>query len=246
MTDIQTKNDVELDDPYLLEGFPGVGLVGKIAVDHVVEKFGMDEYAACDCEGLPDVAVFDEGKSGIKAPVRILVDEETDLLALQSEAPVSPQKTACFADCFTKWLGEIDATPVYLSGLPSKKEEGESPDMYGVSVAGMEERLRELGIQPPSQNGVVSGPTGSLLNKARKTETDAAGLIVESDPQFPDPGASRVLIEEGISPITGVDIDTQELVEHAEEIMEKKKQLAEQMSEAGEESTSAAPVGMYQ
>ena len=37
--------DVALDSPTLIEGFPGVGLVGKIAADHLIDSFEMTHYA---------------------------------------------------------------------------------------------------------------------------------------------------------------------------------------------------------
>ena len=39
------EEDVEFESPTLVEGLPGVGLVGKIAVDHLVETFDMQHYA---------------------------------------------------------------------------------------------------------------------------------------------------------------------------------------------------------
>jgi Uncharacterized protein (ATP-grasp superfamily) len=35
-------DDVSLDRPTLVEGFPGVGLVGKIVVDHLIEYLDID------------------------------------------------------------------------------------------------------------------------------------------------------------------------------------------------------------
>jgi uncharacterized protein len=71
--------------------------------------------------------------------------------------------------------------------------------------------------------------------------------VVESDPQFPDPAAARQLITKGIEPLTGVSIDTKNLVDRAEEIREQKERLAKRMKEAGEaESTQAQPLRMFQ
>ena len=55
-----------------------------------------------------------------------------------------------------------------------------------------------------------------------------------------------MLLLDGIGPIADVSIDTDRLVEQAEEISEARQQLAQRMQEAGEESTSARPMGMYQ
>ncbi|MDY7082196.1 MAG: proteasome assembly chaperone family protein [Halobacteria archaeon] len=246
MSHVKVKQELDLEEPYLVEGLLGVGLVGKIAADHMVEEFDMSYYAACECDGLPDVATFDEGTYDVNSPVRIFADEENDLLVLQSDVPVSPTKADCFAGCLTDWLDEIGATPVYLSGLPVQRDADEIPSVYGVSTDDPK-ILEEHEISTPEQDGVISGPTGALLNEANESDVYALGLITETDPQFPDPAASRVLLKNGIEPITGVKVDTDELVEKAEQITEAKERLAKQMQQAtDDESSRAAPVGMYQ
>jgi len=72
------------------------------------------------------------------------------------------------------------------------------------------------------------------------------GLIVETDAQFPDPEAARVLIREGLEPLTGLSVPTEELVGRAEEIREAKEDLARRLHEGeSEETTQARPLRMY-
>jgi len=241
MAQIRSVDDLELDSPFLVEGLPGVGLVGQIIADHLDETLGMSYHAAVDCESLPQVAVFDEGVHDVQPPVRILADEENDVVVLQSDVPVSPNSEG-FVDCLIDWVDERDVTPLFISGLPARPEG--TPSLFGVSTGGGERLLGE--IEPPEQGGVVSGPTGALLKEADDRGIDAVGLVVETDPKFPDPAAARVVIEQGFEPITGVEVGTDELVEESEQIMEAKEQLAKQMQDAKEESTTATTTGMYQ
>jgi uncharacterized protein len=240
MGQIRSVSELELDSPYLVEGLPGVGLVGQIIADHLEEALGMSYHASVDCEGLPQVSVFDEGIHEVQPPVRLLADEDNDLVVLQSDVPVSP-KAEGFIDCLVGWIEEEDVTPLFVSGLPTRPEG--VPSMFGVST-GDGDRLLE-GVETPQQAGVVSGPTGALLNEAEDRDVDAVGLVVETDPQFPDPAAARVVIEDGIRPIAGIDVKTGELIEKSEDIMETKEQLAKQMQDAKEESTAATTTGMY-
>lgn len=240
MAQIRAVSELDLDSPFLVEGLPGIGLVGQIIVDHLDETLGMSYHATVDCDSLPQVAVFNEGVHDVQPPVRLLADEKNDLVVLQSDVPVSPNAEG-FADCLTEWMVEEDVTPVFTSGLPANPEG--VPSLFGVSTGDAEGLLG--GIEPPEKGGVVSGPTGALLKEASDRDMDAVGLIVETDPQFPDPAAARVVVEDGIAPITGVEVDTSDLVERSEEIMEKKEQLAKKMQEQEEESTTATPTGMY-
>jgi uncharacterized protein len=238
------RGDVELDAPTFVEGLPGVGLVGTITADHLVDTFDMDLYATCHCDGLPEVAVFRNGEATYESPVRIYADADRELLVLRSDVPVSPDSAEAFAACLTDWLDDAGATPLYVSGLPAEKDG--APSLYGVASGDGRTLLDDHAIGPPAQDGVISGPTGALLYQARRRGTDAVGLIVESDRNFPDPEAARVVLLEGVAPIAGVTVDTDSLVEQAEEVSAAREQLARRMQAGGEESTSAQPMGMYQ
>ncbi|MDZ7688475.1 MAG: PAC2 family protein [Halobacteriales archaeon] len=240
MAGIRTVQEVDLDSPFLVEGLPGVGLVGQIIVDHLDDELGMSYHASVDCDSLPQVAIFDEGVHGVQPPVRLHADEKNNLVVLRSDVPVSPRAEG-FADCLMGWMVENDVTPIFVSGLPQQPED--VPSLFGVSTGDGEGLLE--GIEPPENGGVVSGPTGALLKEADDREMDSVCLIVESDPQFPDPAAARVVIRDGIEPITGVKVETSELVEKSEEIMEKKEQLAKKLQADEEESTTATTTGMY-
>ncbi|AQL41812.1 3-isopropylmalate dehydratase [Halorientalis sp. IM1011] len=241
MAHVDVHDDRSLESPVLIEGLPGVGLVGKIATDHLVDAFDMSYYAACRCDGLPDVAVYHEGSQSVEPPVRIYADHDQDLLALQSDVPVSPSEATEFAACLSGWIAEQDALPLYLSGLPADK--GGPPELHGVATGEAGDLLEEHDITAPPQSGFVSGPTGNLLSRAERDGLDSLGFVVESNAQFPDPEAARKLLIDAVAPVAGIDVDTQKLVDQAEEIAQARQQLAQQMGQAGDESSQAQPIG---
>jgi uncharacterized protein len=248
MTSVNVKTELDLQDPALVEGLPGVGLVGKIATDHLVDTLEMEYVASVECGSVPQVAIYEQDERDVYPPVRIYADEEHDLLALQSDVPVPRDADGDFAGCLTGWLAEQDATPLYLSGLPVQDLQPDIPPaVFGVATGTSAGRLEDHGIETPPERGLVGGPTGALLNRASEHDLDALGLVVESDPQFPDPRAAKHLIDGAIEPLTGVEVPTEELIERAEEIREQKERLAQRMQEAGEEeSTQARPMRMFQ
>jgi uncharacterized protein len=245
MTNISVREDVDVTEPSLVEGFPGIGLVGKIAADHLVEEFDMVHHANVHCDSLPKVAVYHEGGAELQPPVRIYADADRDLVVLQSDVPVGPDGAGELATCLSGWFDDLGVTPIYLSGIPEEKEES-PPALYGLGVGGGVDAVSEAGIDAPDEAGLVSGPTGVLLSNAVETGRTAVGLVVESDPRFPDPEAARVLIKDGIEPLTGVDVPVDHLVERTEQIRQAKERLAKRMQDAGDESTQARPIGMYQ
>jgi uncharacterized protein len=235
------RDDIELDEPTLVEGLPGVGLVGKIAADHLVDSYEMVHYGTARCDGLPEIAVYADGDPTVRAPVRLYADEKRDLLVLQSDAPVSPAVAESFANCIVEWFRTADVTPIFLSGMPTENDGQRS--VYGVATGDGAALLAEHGIDPPTEAGAITGPTGALVHEAQRVGLTGIGLVVGADPQFPDPAAAQALLTTGIGPLGSFEVDTEALVEQAEEIRQAKERLARQMGEASEESTSARPLG---
>jgi uncharacterized protein len=233
-----------LSDPWMVEGLPGAGLVGKIAADHLVEELSMDLYAHVHCESLPQVSVYDESAT-VRPPVRVYVGAERDLVVLTSDVPVSPSAAREVAACLSGWFDDETVRPLYLSGLPGQKDDA-PPALFGVATGEGHAVLESAGVEAPDERGLVSGPTGAMLSHAVETDRTAVALVVETDPRFPDPEAASVLLEAGIEPITGAEVGVDELVDRAEEIRQAREQLARQMREANEESTRAQPLRMYQ
>ena len=238
-------DDVSLDEPTLIEGFPGVGLVGKIATDHLIDAHEMAHYANVHCDGLPPVTVYRESETAATTPVRLYADPANDLVALRSDVPVNPGAATEVAACLDSWFDEAEPFPIFLSGLGREKDDS-PPELYGIATGDGGEALGRADVAAPSESGLVSGPTGAMLAAALEADRDAVGLVVESDPKFPDPEAARVLILDCIDPIAGTETPTDGLVEQATEIRSAKRQLAEQMRQATEESSQAEPLKMFQ
>ncbi|MFB6265638.1 MAG: proteasome assembly chaperone family protein, partial [Candidatus Nanohaloarchaea archaeon] len=149
-----------------------------------------------------------------------------------------------FASTVVEWLREKDASPVFLSGFPSGEEEKK---VYGVETGDASEMIEKAEVQAPGRRGVVGGPTGALLHNAGKEDLDSLCLVVDTDSQFPDPVAARMLVDQGIEKIVGFDIDTDELTQKAEQIREQKQKLAKMLQQAeSHEKSQAFPEGMYE
>ncbi|GAA0220265.1 proteasome assembly chaperone family protein [Halobaculum roseum] len=248
MGHIDVVSEREFDDPVLVEGFPGVGLVGKIVADHLVETLDTELYATVHCDGLPAAAAYAAGDRAVTTPVRLYADRNSDLLILQSDVPVSPDAAEEFAGCIEGWFREESVTPLYIAGLRAGRDgeaEG-SPTLRGIAVGGADGVLDGLDVPVPEAAGLVSGPTGALLAHAMETDLPAVGLVVDADPQFPDPGAARVVLESVVEPLAGVDADGTSLETHAERIRRAKEQLAAQMQGGEENVSQAQQLRMYQ
>lgn len=246
MVDIRTRDDVSLDEPLLIEGMPGVGLVGKIAADHVLEGLDMVEYGEVVFEGPPTAVMFDDEDRGVKSAVRLFADLETDVMVLQSAVPFEVVQGGPFVTAFTEWVDENDVLPIYLSGIAAETDPGEVSDIHGLATGEAAGRLDDADVAPPMSSGLIQGPGGAFLFGAKERGVDSVGLMVESDPRFPDPLGAKTLIDKGIEPIADVAVDTRRLVEEAEQIREQREELMQRLQQATEERQGISTRGMYQ
>lgn len=248
MVEIRGVDDaVDPTGATLVEGMPGVGLVGKLATDHLIDALEMEEFATVRGEGIPPVTVFDGADRDVNSPIRLYADPDGEVLALRSDVPVHVMDAPLFAERLSGWLGEHEVLPVYLGGLPAERDADDVPVVEGVGVGSGQAVLDDHGVPAPDSGGMISGPCGALLSEAADADLDAVGLMVDTDPRFPDPQGAHALVTNGINPVVGIDVDTDRLVEEAEEIMEQRKELAQQMQQADpNESSQVSRTGMFQ
>lgn len=210
MAEINVRNETDIEGGFFIEGVPGAGLASKIAADHVIDALEMELYATVSADGLPEVMIFEEGSRHLRPPVRIFADEDTGLYVLTSDILISPVNVDDFAECVVDWLADNGITPLLLSGLPADVEES---SLYGVVTGDGDDILAGTDIALPRQTGLVGGPTGAVMYTIAEREMDGACLVVETDPQFPDPEAAKTLLERGVEPIVGFDVDTEVLMD---------------------------------
>lgn len=245
--DVKTP-DVELDEPTLLDGLPGEGLVGKLIADHLVDAFDMQYYAGVYCEGIPRVAAYRMDDSTVRPPLQIYADDRNDLLTLVSDVPISPSRSPEFTVCITDWLEQHDATPVYLSGLPTGVEAGDdhaTRELSGLATGDGERLLEKADLAPPRHDGIVTGPTGALLNRACEVGLASVGLLVESSGELPDYDAAVTVVERGIEPIVGVDVDTRPFVDRSIEMSPVAESALRQLEESADGSSRAQPTATF-
>jgi uncharacterized protein len=228
----------------VIEGLPGIGLVAKISSDYLIEKLEMKPYAEIYSEDFPQVAVFEQGEPDLNPAVRVFIDEKNEIAALTSDAPLSTDK-GDFTDLIIDFIQENEMQPIFQVGM-SRETEGDGKTLFYAKTGDVNDAWEEDLSLPPIAGG-ISGPTGALLEKALRLDIATLVLVIESDSFFPDPEAARKLIDEGIEPVTGIDVETENLGKSAEQITKQKKLLAEKMKEMKKKKSSKAyPREMYQ
>ena len=233
-TIVKEKAKIEPKNPVLIEGLPGMGMVGRIAARHLVKQLKARKFAELYSPYFPYYVIVNK-----KGGVRLLRGEfhfwknqggENDLILLTGDSQAQTIKgqyevSSCILDFAEKCGVE---TIITMGGYQEAKE---TPRVVAVSTSrGLLDRASKAGaVVSPAGNPIV-GTAGLLLGLAGFRGIEALCLLGGTRGYLPDPKAARSVLEV-LQKILGIDVDLSGLdkeIEKSEEIVERMQKIEEQ------------------
>jgi uncharacterized protein (TIGR00162 family) len=224
----------DLREPVLIEGLPGMGMVGRIAVRFLIKQFGATRFAELYSPHFPYYVLVNK-----KGSVRLLRCEffscknpvgDNDLVFLVGDSQAQTiegqyEVTDAILDYAVK-LGV--KTIVTIGGY--RQEADEAPRVVAVSTSQelLERALNAKAVASPSGNPIV-GTAGLLLGLAKLRGVDALCLLGETRGYLPDPVAAKSILEV-LERMLGLKVDYAGLdvqIEKSKEIASKMREIEE-------------------
>lgn len=232
-------------NPTLIEGLPGHGLVAAIATDLITRQLDLEHYGNIKSDEFPAVTTYVNGR--VRDIVRVYASDTPSVMTLQSDMALPAYAFPALSECILEDLANEFDRAIFIAGAPAMSEE-HLGDIVGIATdARIEEELTNAGVELAEGHGLVGGITGALTNACYHADIPAAVLVVQADPFLPDPAAAESVIENALEPLVDFEIDTTELEEHAEEIQNQMRQIAQQYEGVSEQDGPDRPaLGMYQ
>jgi hypothetical protein len=222
----------DLDDPVFVEGLPGVGHVGKLVAEHLLEEIESELVATIYSQHFPpQVGVDEDGVATLaNAEVHAVWTEGRDLLVLTGNHQAGDNVGHYqVAEAFLDVAEEFDVAAVYaLGGVPT----GELIEEYGVLGAVSDEDLVEplesVGVEFRSEEpaGGIVGTSGLLLGLGGRRGFDAACLMGETSGYLVDPKSARAVLEV-LQELLDFEVSFEALDERADEMEEVISRLQE-------------------
>lgn len=227
---IKTTEDVSLEDHTLIEGFPGIGLVGTIASSYIIEKEDMKPIAHIYSKKFPSITPIHEGKPYF--PVRIFKHPEKNICLLVGELIIPNQLIHELSESVLSFAKEKGVNKIIsIGGMATTQKSKEKKGVHGiVSMDNLKEELDTHDV-PLIKEGAAMGVSGQLIAKAAERDYPTISLLVESRKNLPDPEAAADLVEK-LNEMLGMDIDTEELREEAKGIEKRMKKMVNRMKKA--------------
>ncbi len=225
--EIDTIADVDLTDPVLVEGLPGVGHVGTLAVEHILEELEGESTLVrrIYSHEFPPQVNIEDGVSELTCAemYAVSVPDGRDLLLLTGDHQAQTNEghyvlTSAFLDI----ASEFGATEAYaLGGVPT----GELIEEYAVVGAVSDESLLEaheaagVEFREDEPAGGIVGVSGLILGLGEREGFDAVCLMGETSGYLVDPKSARAVLEV-LEELLGFELDYETVDERADEMEE--------------------------
>ena len=206
-------------NPIIIQGFPGFGLIGTIATEFLIEHMDAEKIGEFIFDELPPTVAIHQGK--LIKPMEVYYAKKQNIVILHTI--LAPKGVEwLIADQIVDLAKKLKAKKVVcLEGVMSA--EGEKIFSYG------DTKLVKAGAKP-IQESIIMGVTASLMSRYPKV----ACLFAESHSQLPDSKAAAKLIQM-LDKYLNLKVDTKPLLTQAALFEEKLKGIMDQANKTGVE-----------
>ncbi len=209
--------------PLVIEGFPGIGLVGNITCQHIIEELEMNYLGSIDSKYFPPLAVLFNGI--VFMPVRIYEAPKKDIIVIISDIPIHPAASYDISKVLIDWIESIHAINIVsIAGIATTT--GERRVFGGATDTELLEKIKDK--TEIFQVGTISGISGSIMTECYLRGLPAISLLGETPGPNPDPRAAVEVIKV-LNKIFDLGIETGKLLDQAEQIELEMSKLAEQV-----------------
>jgi len=241
ITITETKR-IDVDKPVIIEGVPDMGLVGSIAVSHMIIEQNFEEVGYIKSDLFAPVMVVHNKK--VLNPVRIFQKE--NLIAILSEIPIDPKAGYILSKRLTEWYKEKDAELIIsISGTPIQERiDIEEPEIFGTSNnETILKKMEDSGVKV-LEEGFLSGFYALILKNSIELNLNSSVLLAQCYPSYPDPGAAASVLK-ALNKMLNLNVDVKQLAEQAEELKLNYRALMEQTNASMQRETKVEVPTMY-
>ena len=230
--DVETVADPDLDEPVLVEGLPGVGHVGKLAAEHLLEELESELVRKVYSTHFPPQVSIDDGRAELAAAEFYAVTPEDgrDMLVLSGNHQAQDTEGHYgLTDTFLDVADEFGVEEVFaLGGVPTG-ELIEEYDVLGATTTDeVAETLTDAGVEfrDDEPAGGIVGVSGLLLGLGKRRGFPAACLMGETSGYLVDPKSAQAVLEV-LQTVVGFEVDFATLEERADEMEEVVRKIQE-------------------
>lgn len=226
--------ELDVKNPCLITGFPGIAYVAKIAVDYLVEKLNAKLFAEVYSHHFPSFVIVRD--NGIIEPLKVELyssnfNGKQIILITGNTQPITPEGQHELIDEMLKEIVKrCTVKRIYAMAAYIVEERTGEPKVYSVATSDdLSNELKDYGVTPMAE-GSITGANGIILSYAKMMGIDGVCLLSETGAYtayygyVADVKASESLLKV-LTRILGLDIDMADIESKAREFEEIFKRI---------------------
>jgi uncharacterized protein (TIGR00162 family) len=242
-TIVKELKKVELNNPILIEGLPGLGLVGKIAIRHLVRESKAEKFAYIYSPHFPYFVLVSK-----KGNVRLLRgtfffwknkngNDDFILFTGDSQAQTIEGQYE-ISDCILKFAKQYNAKMIITIG-GYRMEAKDKPKVIAAATSqDFLSKALQAGAEVSPTGSPIVGTAGLILGLSHFRKIDALCLLGETRGYLPDPKSAKSVLEI-LQSMFGLDVNLAGLDEEiakAEKMVTRLQKIEEKRALDAEET----------
>lgn len=223
-----------LDNPLFIEGLPGVGNVGKLAADHLVDALGATKWCTIHCTDLPPQVMVQSDGTVRRVGAALWTAEPKNgrpLIVMTGDfQPLSAEGQHDLVEAVLDKIQAAGCKELYTLGGYGLGSSIDESDVLGAATdVATVKRLKKMGVrfEEDEPGGGIIGASGLFLGIAQERGLKGACLMGETSGFMVDPKAARAVLGIVAKLADLGDLDMESLDEKAAEMDKIRGQVAD-------------------
>jgi uncharacterized protein len=209
---IKELKEFNLEEGYLIDGFPSVGFSSAIATESMIQTSKFELGGIIDSKNFPPISVIKEGKPNY--PSRIFINEDLKVGVFSSYLNLDQSLHRQVSESMLEW-SKKHKIKLIVSSVAVKSDKEDSQMMGVGSTDSARKKIVEAGLKV-LDHGTIPGIPGMLLNEGSITNQDVIVIIFNTTGKGPDFKSSAELCMTMSKLIPGASCDIPSLQKEAE------------------------------
>lgn len=237
---IKMLKKISLDGYDFIEGFPGAGLVGPMAVSYMINKLKMDYIGYIESDSFPPLVSIHNAQP--MPLVRFYVSQKNKIVTAFSEFAIPLQMVSEMSSTLYDFVEKGGMSRIYsIGGIPQQPSVQDTVPFAVASTPKLSKEIDKAGLKPISE-GVSTGVSAMLLLKSALNETENINIMVPIQPNIVDPIYAETALNY-LTKMIGITVDMSDLDKEAKIIEAKIKELLSKHKEVEDEHKKADGAG---
>lgn len=231
-TTVKLFSKPKLKAPILIEGLPGMGYVGKLAAEHLLEEFHAKKFAEVHSPHFPHHVVIEA--NGTLRPLRnelymARADGKDIIILVGDVQPISPEGHYEVVECILDVVEKLGVKQLLtLGGFATGKYSKTKPKVIGVGDSKLLKEFYARGVTVEKGGGPLIGAAGLLLGLGRLRGMSGICLLGETHGMVVDHRAAQAVLQVLVDTL-GIKIDMSALEQRARETHQMLERIKKEM-----------------